>query len=128
MIFKRIQRGIREIQKGPPMANSEYVSAATDTNFESEVIKSPHLVLIDFWAEWCGPCRLLAPTVEEIAREYQGKLKVYKMNVDENPNTPARFHIRGIPTILFFKDGNAIDQLVGNHPKATIAQVIEKHL
>jgi thioredoxin 1 len=110
------------------MAGSKNVSAATDSNFETEVVGSQELALVDFWAEWCGPCRQLGPTIEQIADEYAGKVKVYKMNVDENPGTPSRFHIRGIPTVIFFKGGQAVDQLVGNHPKDTIVKTIQKHL
>ena len=110
------------------MADSKNVLTATDGNFEADVLKSPQLAIIDFWAEWCGPCRMLAPTVAEVADEFAGKVKVYKMNVDENPGTPSRFHVRGIPTILFFKNGAAVDQLVGNHPKATLVSTIQKHL
>ncbi len=106
---------------------SKNVHGATDSNFESDIMKSSELTLVDFWAEWCGPCRLLGPTIEQIADEYAGKIKVFKMNVDENPNTPARFHIRGIPTVIFFKGGQAVDQLVGNQPKDVIVQTILKH-
>ena len=107
---------------------SNLVKAVTDQNFDSEVLKSNVPVLLDFWAEWCGPCRMLGPTVDALADEYSGKMKVYKMNVDENPGTPTRFHIRGIPTILFFKNGQLVDQLVGNHPKDSIVNTIQKHL
>ncbi|MCM2321705.1 MAG: thioredoxin [Oligoflexia bacterium] len=110
------------------MANSTHVAATTDANFETEVLKAGQLALVDFWAEWCGPCRMLGPTIDTLADEFAGKMKVFKMNVDENPATPSRFHIRGIPTVLFFKEGQLVDQLVGNHPKDTIQQVIEKHL
>jgi thioredoxin 1 len=110
------------------MANSKNTLSATDANFESDVLKSNQLSVVDFWAEWCAPCRLLGPTIEAIADEYQGKLKVFKMNVDENPNTPTRFHIRGIPTVILFKNGQVVDQLVGNHPKDVIVQAINKHL
>lgn len=110
------------------MGNSKNVLTATDANFESDVLKGAGLSLIDFWAEWCGPCRLLGPTVESLADEMAGKLKVYKMNVDENPGTPSKFHIRGIPTILFFKNGQMVDQLVGNHPRDVISQTIQRHL
>ena len=106
------------------MADSKNVEATTDGSFEAQVIQSSQLALVDFWAEWCGPCRLLGPTIEQLADEYTGKIKVFKMNVDENPGTPTRFHIRGIPTVIFFKDGKVVDQLVGNHPKDTIAQTI----
>jgi thioredoxin 1 len=110
------------------MAGSHNVFSATDQNFDTDVMKSGQLALVDFWAEWCGPCRMLGPTVEAIADEMAGKMKVFKMNVDENPNVPTRFHIRGIPTIIFIKNGQAVDQLVGNHPKDTILDVINKHL
>lgn len=110
------------------MADSKNILTAIDSTFDAEVVNSPQLAMVDFWAEWCGPCRMLGPTVEQIADEFAGKVKVYKMNVDENPNTPARFHIKGIPTIIFFKNGSAIDQMVGNHPKANIIATIQKHL
>ncbi|MGZ3689338.1 MAG: thioredoxin [Bdellovibrionota bacterium] len=110
------------------MANSKNLHTATDTNFDSDVLKSNQLALVDFWAEWCGPCRLLGPTIEAIADEYQGKVKIFKMNVDENPGTPTKFHIRGIPTMILFKGGQVVDQLVGNHPKDTIVQAIQKHM
>ena len=107
---------------------SDLVKSATDSNFDTEVLKSNVPVLIDFWAEWCGPCRALAPTIDELAAEYQGKVKVMKMNVDENPNTPGTFRIRGIPTLIVFKDGQVVEQLVGAHPKTTIAGAINKAL
>ncbi len=100
----------------------------TDTNFENEVEKSDVPVLIDFWAAWCGPCRALAPTVEQIAEEYQGKVKVGKLDVDANSSLSARFQIRGIPTLLLFKDGQVKEQLVGAVPKDTIVGAISKHL
>ena len=102
--------------------------AATDANFESDIMKSNQLSLIDFWAEWCGPCRQLGPTIDAIADEFQGKMKVFKMNVDENPATPTRFSVRGIPTLLLIKNGAVVDQLVGNHPKNVILEAIKKHI
>ncbi|HTL13368.1 MAG TPA: thioredoxin [Bdellovibrionota bacterium] len=110
------------------MAHIKNVFQATDTNFESDVLGGEGLSLVDFWAEWCGPCRMLAPTIEAIAGQYDGKLKVFKMNVDENPNTPAQFNIRGIPTVIFFKGGKAVDQLIGNQPKEAFIQAIEKQM
>jgi thioredoxin 1 len=110
------------------MANSKNVYEATDSNFEADVMNGQGLALVDFWAEWCGPCRQLGPTIEALADEYACKLKVYKMNVDDNPATPSRFHIKGIPTVIFFKGGQAVDQLIGNYPKNVIADVIQKHL
>jgi thioredoxin 1 len=110
------------------MADSKNVHTATDANFESDVLKSGQLTMVDFWAEWCGPCRMLAPTIDAVADQFQGKVKVYKMNVDENPETPTRFHIRGIPTVILFRNGQVVDQLVGNQPKDVFLQAIQKHV
>ena len=110
------------------MANSKNVFTATDTNLDSEVMKSPGLTLIDFWAEWCCPCRALAPTLDALADQYEGKVKVYKLNVDENPESAQKFKVRGIPTIMLVKNGQVVDQLVGNQPKDSFITAIEKHL
>ena len=110
------------------MSNSPNIHEATDGNFDSDVLKSQELAIVDFWAEWCGPCRMLGPTIEAIADEYKGKVKVYKMNVDNNPSTPTRFHIKGIPTVIMFRGGQVVDQLVGNQPKDVIVQAIQKHM
>jgi thioredoxin 1 len=110
------------------MADSKNIHTATDTNFESEVLKAKGVALIDFWAEWCGPCRMLGPTIDSLADQFQGKVKVYKMNVDENPNTPTRFHVRGIPTVIILKDGQLVDQLVGNQPKDAFVSALSKHV
>jgi len=110
------------------MSDSKNVLIASDSSFQTEVVAGSQLSIVDFWAEWCGPCRALAPTVEQIAEEFAGKLRVFKMNVDENPETPSKFHIRGIPTLLFFKGGQQVDQLVGNQPKSSIIKTIEKHI
>jgi thioredoxin 1 len=107
---------------------SKNVKAVTDGNFEQEVVQSSQLALVDFWAAWCGPCQLLGPTIEEIADEFVGQLKVCKMDVDENQSVPSQFQIRGIPTVLLFKDGKLVDQMVGNQPKATLVSAIQKHL
>jgi thioredoxin 1 len=97
----------------------------TDAQFETEVLQSPLPVLIDFWAPWCGPCRVIAPVVEELAGTYGGRLKVVKMNVDDNPETPARYGVRGIPNLLFLKDGEVKDQLIGAVPKAQLIRAID---
>ena len=103
-------------------------SAVTDANFESEVLQAKGLVLVDFWAEWCGPCRALGPKLEEISGEYEGKARVVKVNVDENPNSPAKYGVRGIPTMILFKDGQEVEQIVGNQPKESIAETLDKHI
>ena len=100
----------------------------TDTNFEQEVAASPVPVLLDFWAEWCGPCRMIAPAVESVAEEYTGKLKVGKVNVDENINTAGRFNIRGIPTLLLFMGGKVVDQRVGAVGKGDIVKMLSPHI
>ncbi|MBU6154364.1 MAG: thioredoxin [Bdellovibrionales bacterium] len=110
------------------MANSKNVLTATDSNLETEVMKNTELTLVDFWAEWCGPCRALAPTLDALADEYQGKVKVYKLNVDENPESAQKFKVRGIPTVMLVKGGQVVDQLVGNQPKDSFVTVIQKHL
>src|SRR5579875_277707 len=109
------------------MAN---VAAVNDANFQAEVLDASKTqpVMVDFWAEWCGPCRVLSPTVDAIATERAGKLKVVKMNVDENMNTPGRYNIRGIPTLLIFKGGQVAEQIVGAVPKEHIEKALERHL
>jgi thioredoxin 1 len=99
----------------------------TDSTFQAEVLNSSTPVLVDFWAEWCGPCRALAPKLEEIATEMSGKVRVVKMNVDENPQTPGQFGIRGIPAMLLFKNGQQVGELVGNHPKDSITEFLKTH-
>ena len=104
---------------------SEKVLHVTDANFEAEVLKSDKPVLIDFWAPWCGPCKAIAPIVDELAGEYDGRLKVVKMNVDDNPQTPARYGVRGIPNLLIVKGGQVKDQIVGAVPKAHLVRAVE---
>ena len=100
----------------------------TDTNFQTEVLKSDTPVLVDFWAEWCGPCKMIAPIVEELAREYDGKLKVGKVDVDSNQQVSMQFGVRSIPTLLIFKQGKVVDQVIGAVPKRLLAEKIAKHL
>jgi thioredoxin 1 len=94
----------------------------TDASFEEEVLKSSEPVVVDFWAEWCGPCRMIAPSLEEIASEMKGRLKVVKLNIDENPNVPGKLGIRSIPTLVLFKDGKAAAQKVGAAPKGELVR------
>jgi len=105
---------------------SDAVKAITDQDFESEVVSSDIPTLIDFWAPWCGPCRVIAPVVEELASEYEGKVKFAKMNVDENQTTAANFGIRSIPTLLLFSGGKVVDQIIGVVPKARIEESLKK--
>ncbi|MEX0812858.1 MAG: thioredoxin [Chitinophagales bacterium] len=100
----------------------------TDANFENEVLKSDKVTMVDFWAEWCGPCRAIAPVVEELAGEYEGRAQIGKVNVDENPGVASKFGIRNIPTILFIKNGEVVDKQVGAVPKNVLAEKIDAHL
>lgn len=107
---------------------SEKVLAFGDGNFETEVIQSTVPVLVDFWASWCAPCKAIAPVIDALAEDYEGKVKIGKVNVDENPAIPAKYGIRGIPTIILFKDGKVVDQVVGAVPKAQLEALIKKTL
>ena len=102
--------------------------AVTDDTFESEVAQSPTPVLVDFWAEWCGPCKMVAPVLDQIAGEQEGKLKIVKLNVDENPSMMQKFGIRGIPTMILFKDGQPVETLVGFMPKPQILNKLQPHI
>ncbi len=105
------------------MAEVQHVS---DDDFEGEVLKSSIPVLIDFWAPWCGPCKTIAPLVDEVASEYAGRLKVVKMNVDDNPRTPSQYGVRGIPNLIIFKDGEVKEQIVGAVPKSQLTKAVER--
>ena len=107
---------------------SEKIQTLTDANFEQTVNHTTQPILVDFWAEWCGPCRRLEPTVDELANDYNGRVLVAKMNVDENPATPMRFSIRGIPTLLLFKGGQLVEQVVGLADKASLKKMIDRHV
>jgi thioredoxin 1 len=104
------------------------IMEVTDSNFDQDVLKSDKPVLIDFWAAWCGPCRALAPIVDELATAYEGKVKVAKMDVDRNSATPMRYGVRGIPTLLVFKGGEVKEQIVGYVPKEQIQKALDKHI
>jgi thioredoxin 1 len=107
---------------------SEQIVHVTDDSFESDVLKSSQPVLIDYWAEWCGPCKMIAPVLDEIAAEYAGRLKVAKLNIDDNPNTPPRYGIRGIPTLMLFKDGEVEATKVGAVSKSQLVAFIDSNI
>jgi thioredoxin len=107
---------------------TENVQTFTDTNFDQSVLQSGQPVLVDFWAEWCGPCKRLGPTIDQLASEYAGKVTIGKLNVDENPNTAIKFQIRGIPAVMLFKGGQIVESVVGLAPKEEFKKVIDKHI
>jgi len=107
---------------------ADNVQTFTDTNFDDSVLKSGAPVLVDFWAEWCGPCKRLGPTVDALATDYAGKITVGKMNIDDNPKVPERYQIRGIPTILIFKGGQVVESMVGLAQKEDLKKAIDKHI
>ena len=108
--------------------NAIHVQTFTDGNFEETVLKSSAPVLVDFWAEWCGPCKRLGPTVDALASEYAGRLTIGKLNIDDNPTTPEKFQIRGIPTLLLFKGGLVVESVVGLAHKDDLKKAIDRHL
>jgi len=107
---------------------SQYILESTDENFEADVLQAEEPVLVDFWAPWCGPCKAIAPVLEEIAQEYQSKLKVVKMNVDKNQSTPAKYGVRGIPTLLIIKNGDVVATQVGAVGKSDLNAFVEEHI
>lgn len=107
---------------------SEKVLAFSDDNFETEVLQSSIPVLVDFWASWCAPCKAVAPIIDALAQDFEGQVKVGKVNVDDNPATPSKYGIRGIPTIMLFKDGKLVEQVVGAVPKSQLEALIKKVL
>lgn len=107
---------------------AEGVHEVTSATWDQEILKASGLVMIDFWAVWCGPCRIIAPTVEELAKEYAGKVKIMKLNTDENPDIASKYKIMGIPTLMFFKDGQKVDQVVGAVPKPQLKAKLDSLL
>jgi len=111
-----------------PVMDSQYVTAATDDNFDAEVLKSSKPVLVDFWAPWCGPCRAVGPIVEELADQFKDNVKVMKLNVDDSQKTAQNYNVRSIPTLILFKEGKIVDTLIGLVPKERLADFIKKGL
>ena len=107
---------------------SDEISHITDDSFEEEVLQSDQPVLVDYWAEWCGPCKMIAPLLDEIAGEYKGKLKITKLNIDDNPSTPPKYGVRGIPTLMIFKNGNAEGTKVGALSKSQLTAFIDQSI
>jgi thioredoxin len=107
---------------------AENVQTFTDTNFETSVLNAGQPVLVDFWAEWCGPCKRLGPTIDALAADYAGKVTIGKLNVDDNPNTAMKFQIRGIPAVLLFKGGQVVETVVGLAPKEDFTSILDKHV
>ncbi len=107
---------------------SDLIVNTTDTDFDQDVLQSDVPVLVDFWATWCGPCKSIAPILEDLANDYQGKVKIVKVDVDNNPQAASRFGIRNIPTLFVFKDGEKVDSVMGLQPKSELAKVLDKHL
>jgi thioredoxin 1 len=107
---------------------SEHIQTFTDGNFDVDVLKAETPVLVDFWAEWCGPCRAMEPSITALAGDYVGKVSVGKLNVDDNPSVTMRYMVRGIPTVMLFKGGEIVDQVVGLVDKGTLKQMLDKHL
>jgi thioredoxin 1 len=107
---------------------SDNIANVTDASFENDVLKSKEPVLIDFWAPWCGPCRAIGPVVEQLAKEYEGKVRMVKVNIDDNPRVPTQYDVRSIPTLLLFKDGKVLGQIVGAVPKPKIEELVKKAL
>jgi thioredoxin 1 len=128
-----MSRGGPKVLAAPPETKpaegtmSEIINV-TDTSFDADVLKGEGAILLDFWAEWCGPCKMLAPSLAELANELDGKLSVAKLNIDENPNAPSRYGVRGIPTLMIFKDGQVVATKVGALPKSQLKVWIEQNL
>jgi thioredoxin 1 len=107
---------------------AENITDVTDSSFDAEVLKASGLVLVDFWAPWCSPCKAIAPLLEEFSKQFAGKIKIAKVNTDENPKSPALYNVRGIPNLIFFRDGKVIDQVVGALRREALLEIFQKHI
>lgn len=107
---------------------SDLIKATSDESFQTDVLQSDKPALVDFWAPWCGPCKAIAPVLEELAKEYEGKIKIFKLNVDENNETPAKYSVRGIPSLILFKNGDVAGTKVGMQPKSQLAAFLDEHI
>jgi thioredoxin 1 len=107
---------------------AENITDVTDSSFDAEVLKASGLVLVDFWAPWCSPCKAIAPLLEEFSKQFAGKIKIAKVNTDENPKSPAQYNVRGIPNLIFFRDGKVIDQVVGALRREALLEIFQKHI
>ena len=116
------------VLKEEEMSNEPNLVHVNDKNFDPEVLRSALPVLVDFWATWCGPCKSISPVIDELSREYAGRIKVAKLNVDENPATPGQYGVRGIPTLILFKEGKILEQIVGAVPKSRLTAMLDKAL
>lgn len=128
MITGNTKRAAAEARQGDQESEMGNTMAVTDANFETEIEKAAGVAVVDFWAEWCGPCRAVGPIIDQLATEYAGKVKVAKMDVDANPRTGMRFNVRSIPTILFFRDGKLVDTVIGAMPKPHLDAKFKLHI
>jgi thioredoxin 1 len=108
--------------------SSELIKHTSDAAFEADVLQSEKMVLVDYWAEWCGPCRAIAPILDDMSKDYEGRVEIAKLNIDENPSIPAKFNVRGIPTLMLFKGGELVGTKVGAHPKSALTAFVDSHL
>ena len=130
-LVKRVERSLRphvRFDRKDSMMSSDLITHTSDASFNADVIEAGTPVLVDYWAEWCGPCKMIAPILDEVSKAYDGKLRIAKMNVDENRDIPAKFGIRGIPTLMLFKDGQLAATKVGALSKAQLTAFIDSHL